>query len=86
MQGYEAILPDGVADLNDLSCDEYQKLTLRIYQDGVAHGMHVGMALGRFYEKHGITDTIPAEYADECYQIIETTMRECMESCNENSK
>ena len=43
MQGYEAILPDGVVDLNDLSCDEYHKLTFRIYQDGVAHRMHVGM-------------------------------------------
>ena len=86
MLGYEAILPDGVADLNDLSCDEYQKLTFRVYQDGVAHGMHVGMALGRFYEKHGITDNIPDEYADECNQIIETAMRECTEVYNENSK
>ena len=32
-QIYEAILPDSVTDLNDLSCDEYQKLAFRIYQD-----------------------------------------------------
>ncbi len=28
----------------------------RAYHDGFSHGMHVGLAVGRFYEKHGYTE------------------------------
>ena len=50
---------------------------LKAYRDGMDHGTHLGLALGRFYEKHGITDKIPLELAEEVNTLIETALAEC---------
>lgn len=50
---------------------------LKAHHDGFEKGTQLGLALGRFYEKHGIADKIPPELADEVNKIIETTLAEC---------
>jgi len=50
---------------------------LKAYHDGIKNGTHLGLAMGRFYEKHGITDTVPPELAEELNTVIETALAEC---------
>lgn len=49
-----------------------------IYEDGSAEGMYVGIALGRFYERHNIQngDGIPNELCNEECEVYETAMKE----------
>jgi len=54
----------------------------RAYHDGFSHGMHVGLAMGRFYEKHGITDKVPPELADELNEVYTNALAECMAEIN----
>lgn len=47
-----------------------------IYEDGYAEGMYVGIAIGRFYERHNIQNGIPKELCDECNEVYETATKE----------
>ena len=42
---------------------------LKCYNKGFDDGMQLGKAIGRFYEKHNITDKIPEELQDEYNEI-----------------
>lgn len=50
---------------------------LKAFYDGMERGTHLGVAMGRFFEKHGITDKIPPELAEEVNTVIETAIAEC---------
>ena len=50
---------------------------LKAFYEGMEKGTHLGVALGRFFEKHGITDKIPPEFAEEVNTVIETAIAEC---------
>ena len=50
---------------------------LKAHHDGFEKGVQLGLALGRFYEKHGITDKIPPELAEDVNTVIETALDEC---------
>lgn len=45
------------------------------YRAGLDDGMRVGIAMGRFYEKHHITDKIPTELADEFNAIMDEALK-----------
>ena len=49
---------------------------IKANQDRFFEGMYIGIAFGRFYEKHNITDSIPYELADEYNTIFENAMKE----------
>ena len=53
---------------------------LKAHHDGFEKGIQLGLALGRFYEKHGITDKIPPELAEEVNTVIETTLAKNLDS------
>lgn len=44
------------------------------YKQGLHYGMNLGIAMGRFYEKHKITDRIPPELADEFNAMYEAEL------------
>lgn len=44
------------------------------YKQGLHYGMNLGIAIGRFYEKHKITDRIPPELADEFNAMYEAEL------------
>ena len=46
----------------------------KVYQEAIGYGMTIGIALGRFYEKHNITGTIPPELEKEANAIIEKAL------------
>lgn len=51
-----------------------QKDCIKANQEGFAEGVYVGVALGRFYEKHNITDHIPYELAEEYNNTFEAAI------------
>lgn len=67
---YDAIINGKVLDGN------FDELLEKAFQNGVSKGMHIGIAIGRFYEKHNITDEIPYELADEYNNMFEKAMKE----------
>ena len=56
------------------TANETNKKVFEIYQDGMKCGMAVGIALGRFYEKHNIADSIPPELEKEANAVIEKAL------------
>lgn len=69
--------------LNKISSGIYKKIdrdiknkVRDIYEDGYAEGMYVGIAIGRFYEKHNIQHGVPSELDDECNEVYETATKE----------
>ena len=50
---------------------------LKAYHDGIRNGTHLGLAMGKFFEKHGITDTVPPELAEDLNTVIKTALAEC---------
>lgn len=50
---------------------------LKAYHEGIKNGTHLGLAMGRFFEKHGITDKIPLELTEEVNTVVETALAEC---------
>ena len=53
---------------------------LKAHHDGFEKGIQLGLAMGRFFEKHGITDKIPPELAEEVNTVIETALAENLDS------
>lgn len=51
--------------------DDYEKY----YRAGLDDGMRVGIGIGRFYEKHHITDTIPTELTDEFNAMLDEELK-----------
>ncbi len=51
--------------------DDYEKH----YRAGLDDGIHVGIAIGRFYEKHHIADKIPTELTDEFNTIMDEALK-----------
>lgn len=47
-----------------------------IYEDGYAEGMYVGIAVGRFYERHNIQQGIPNELCDEYNKVYAAATKE----------
>jgi len=72
---YDAIINGKV--LSDDIDGNFDELIERAFRNGISKGMHIGIAIGRFYEKHNITDKIPYELADEYNNMFETAMAEC---------
>lgn len=48
------------------------------YKQGLHNGMNLGIAIGRFYEKHNITDRIPPELADEFNAMYEAELNKIL--------
>lgn len=48
------------------------------YKQGLHYGMNLGIAIGRFYEKHKITDRIPPELADEFNAMYEAELNKIL--------
>ena len=53
---------------------------LKAHHDGFEKGIQLGLAMGRFFEKHGITDKIPPELAEEVNTVIETALAKNLDS------
>ena len=53
---------------------------LKAHHDGFEKGIQLGLALGRFYERHGITDKIPPELAEEVNTVVETALAKNLDS------
>ena len=45
------------------------------YKAGFKDGMRMGIAFGRFYEKHNITDKIPPELQDEFNALYQEELK-----------
>ena len=62
---------------------DFEERLKETFQNGVSKGMHIGIAIGRFYEKHNITDSIPYELAEEYNNMFEKAMKELVKQYNE---
>ena len=59
LNDYKKILSDAINEASDVS-----------FKKGVDEGFEKGIEVGRFYQKHNITDEIPDELADEFNKIF----------------